>query len=105
MLYLTDVTARRQAEQEVREQRTFYEAMLAHLPAVVTVLDPDQRYLYINPYAADTPEERTARLGTTFTERCASKDLPPELANAPVLVKPIADADLLAGLKQLLSTS
>ena len=80
MLYLTDVTARRQAEQEVREQRTFYEAMLAHLPAVVTVLDPDQRYLYINPYAADTPEERTARLGTTFTERCASKGLPPELA-------------------------
>jgi len=30
------------------------------------------------------------------------KNLPPELANAPVLTKPIGDADLIAGLKQLL---
>ena len=80
LLFLTDVTARRQAEQETREQREFYETMLAHLPAVVTALDPNQRYLYINPYAGDSPEERHARLGTTFTERCAAKGLPPALA-------------------------
>lgn len=30
------------------------------------------------------------------------KNLPPELANAPVLTKPISDADLRAGLKKLL---
>ena len=80
LLFLTDVTARRQAEQETREQREFYETMLAHLPAVVTALDPDQRYLYINPYSGDSLEERHSRLGTTFAERCATKGLPPALA-------------------------
>jgi DNA-binding response OmpR family regulator len=31
------------------------------------------------------------------------KNLPPELARAPILTKPIGDADLIAGLKLLLS--
>ncbi len=31
------------------------------------------------------------------------KNLPPELANVPVLTKPLGDADLIAGLKLLLS--
>ena len=31
------------------------------------------------------------------------KNLPPELSQAPLLTKPISDADLIAGLKQLLS--
>lgn len=31
------------------------------------------------------------------------KNLPPELAQAPILTKPIGDADLIAGLKRLLS--
>lgn len=30
------------------------------------------------------------------------KDAPPELANAPVLTKPVSDADLRAGLQKLL---
>ena len=80
MLYLTDVTAQRLAEQETREQREYYETILAHLPAVVTVLGPDQRYRFINTYANDSPAERQARLGTTFADRCTAKGLPPELA-------------------------
>jgi len=80
MMYLTEVTAQRQAEQQTREQREFYEAILAHLPAVVTVLNADQRYLYINPYADDSPEARQARLGTTFADRCAVLGLPAALA-------------------------
>ena len=80
LLYLTDVTARRKAERETQEQRAFYEAMLAHLPAVVTVLDAQQRYRYINPYAADNPEERRARLGHTFFDHAAAKGLPPDMA-------------------------
>ena len=80
MLYLTDVTAQRQPEQAAQAMREFYETILNHLPAVVTVLDPDQRYLYINPYADDSPTERQARLGTTFAERCAAKGLPSALA-------------------------
>ena len=80
MLYLTDVTAQREVEREIREQREFYETILTHLPAVVTVLGPDQRYRFINTYANDSPAERQARLGTTFVERCSAKGLPPELA-------------------------
>ncbi len=80
MLYLTDVTDRRQAEQEASQQRESYETILAHVPAVVTVLDPDQRYRYINPYAEPNPVRRQARLGHTFTEYCAEKNLPPALA-------------------------
>ena len=80
LLYLTDVTAQRRAEQNGHDQRAFYEAILAHLPAVVTVLGPDQRYRFINTYANDSPAERRARLGTTFADRCLSKGLPPALA-------------------------
>ena len=80
MLYLTEVTAQRLAEQKISDQREFYEAILTHLPAVVTVLDPDQRYLYINNYADDSPAGRAARLGTTFADRCRAKGLPESLA-------------------------
>ncbi len=79
-LYLTDVTARRQAEQDTREQRESYEAILAHLPAVVTVLGPDQRYRYVNPYAERDPARRQARVGRTFADYCAAKGLPQSLA-------------------------
>ncbi|OGX87989.1 response regulator [Hymenobacter glacialis] len=80
VLYLTDVTSLRKAEQEAQEMREFYETILNHLPAVATVLDPDQRYLYINPYADDSSAERRARIGTTFAERCEAKKLPQALA-------------------------
>ncbi|WP_310394823.1 response regulator [Hymenobacter sp.] len=80
MMYLTDVTARRQAEQETREQREFYEAILAHLPAVVAVLDADQRYRYLNPYAQPDPAKRISHLGNTFADRCANLGLPQSLA-------------------------
>ncbi|MBJ6109126.1 response regulator [Hymenobacter sp. BT523] len=79
MLYLTDVTAQRQAEQENHQQRNFYETILAHLPAVVTVLDPDQRYRYINPYAEPDPAKRQARIGLSFAEHAAAIGLPDAL--------------------------
>ncbi|WP_201982706.1 response regulator [Hymenobacter rubidus] len=80
MLYLTDVTAQRQAEQQTREQHEFYENVLAHLPAVVLVLDPDQRYRYINAYAEPDPAKRKAREGRTFADHCAATGLPMSLA-------------------------
>ena len=80
LLYLTDVTAQRQAEQAVAEQREFYETMMAHLPAVVTVLGPDEHYRYINPYAEPDPMQRRARIGRTFAEHCVARGLPPEVA-------------------------
>ena len=80
LLFLTDITAQRQAEQAVADQREFYETMMAHLPAVVTVLDPNEHYRYINPYAEPDPVRRSARIGRTFAEHCATRGLPPEVA-------------------------
>ena len=80
LLYLIDVTARRQAEKETREQREFYESILAHLPAVVTVLDLDQRYRYINQYAEPDPAERQRRIGLGFVEHSKDKNLPQAIA-------------------------
>ncbi|MDO7850295.1 response regulator [Hymenobacter convexus] len=79
LLYLTDVTAQRLAEQENREQREFYETILAHLPAVVTVLDPDQHYRYVNPYAEPDPARRQARIGLSFANHAHGLGLPEAL--------------------------
>ena len=49
---------------------------------------------------------KLAGLGVPFafcTGYDAIKNAPPEIANAPVLTKPISDADLKAGLEALLS--
>ena len=80
MLFLTDVTAQRQAEQAVVEQREFYETVMASLPAVVTVLDPEHRYRYINHYAEPDPERRRQRIGRTFADHADGRGLPPEVA-------------------------
>ena len=80
MMYLTDITAQRQAEQQIREQREFYETILAHVPAVVTVLDADQHYRYLNPYAQPDDKKRQSHLGISFTDRCSALGLPQALA-------------------------
>ena len=80
MLYLTDITAQRHAEESLRQQFSFYESIMAHLPAVVTVLDADQRYRYVNAYAEPDPAQRQARVGLTFADHCAAKGLPTALA-------------------------
>jgi signal transduction histidine kinase/HPt (histidine-containing phosphotransfer) domain-containing protein/ActR/RegA family two-component response regulator len=80
LLFLTDLTAQRRAEQEMTEQRELYETMMAHLPAVVTVLGPDEHYRYLNPYAEPDPVRRRARIGRTFVEYCAVRGLPAAMA-------------------------
>jgi len=77
MLYLTDITAQRHAEESLRQQFSFYESIMAHLPAVVTVLDADQRYRYVNAYAEPDPAQRQARVGLTFADIAPPRACPP----------------------------
>ena len=76
LLYLTDISAWRHAEQVVREQREFYENILSHLPAVVAVFDADERYQYLNPHAEPDEQARLDRMGRTFAEYAARVGLP-----------------------------
>ncbi|MGI4887218.1 MAG: ATP-binding protein [Janthinobacterium lividum] len=78
LFYLTDVTKLRAAETELREQHTFYEALLQHMPAAVSVLDAEQRLIYRNP-AGNSLRQR-AGLGDTFTDYCRVNSLPAALA-------------------------
>jgi len=80
MLYLVDVTAKWQAEQQQQQQHEFYETILAHLPAVVAVLDPDQRYRFLNSYDEPDPARRQSQVGRTFADYCAEHGLPIALA-------------------------
>ncbi len=80
MLYFNDVTGLHQAETQLQEQHAFYENLLENLPVVVTVLGPDQRYRFLNHFAAPNPTERQARVGTTFADHCARVGLPRKFA-------------------------
>ena len=80
MVYFNDVTVQHQAETQLQEQYAFYETLMEHLPVVVVVLGPDQRYRFLNHSAAPDPLARQVRIGTTFAEHCAKVGLPRRLA-------------------------
>ncbi len=80
MVYFNDVTVQHQAETQLQEQYAFYETLMEHLPVVVVVLGPDQRYRFLNHYVAPDHVARQARIGTTFAEHCAKVGLPRRLA-------------------------
>ncbi|GGF10798.1 hypothetical protein GCM10011383_22510 [Hymenobacter cavernae] len=69
-LYLTDITARQQVEQQLAEQRVFYETILAEVPIAVSVMDADFRYRFVNPAVEPDPVLREWLLGKTSEESC-----------------------------------
>ena len=75
-LYLTNITARHRAEQELGLQRTFYESVLAQVPAAVAVFDAEQRYLFVNSELESDPAIRAWMLGKTNEEACAHRQRP-----------------------------
>jgi PAS domain S-box-containing protein len=75
-----DVTAKRQAEKKLLEQRLFYEEVLDKLPADVVVLDTSRRYLYVNPVAVRDPKVRQWLIGKTDEEYCRERHKPMEIA-------------------------
>ncbi|MBC6608404.1 PAS domain-containing protein [Hymenobacter sp. BT188] len=79
-LYLTNITARREAEQKLAQQREFYETILNQLPVGVAALDAEHRYLFANPTAAPDPITRSEMLGMTNQEACLYRQRPLALA-------------------------
>ncbi|OUJ74700.1 hypothetical protein BXP70_08015 [Hymenobacter crusticola] len=79
-LYLTDITARRQAEQELANQRTFYEMVLEQVPAGVAVFDAEHRYLFVNPVLEPDPAVRAWLIGKNNFEACAYRQRPYDIA-------------------------
>ncbi|TGE28569.1 PAS domain-containing protein [Hymenobacter metallicola] len=79
-LYLVDITARRQAEQQLAEQREFYEVILRELPVGVSVFDAQHRYLFANPAVLPNEAARQWLIGKTNAEVTAYRQRPAELA-------------------------
>jgi PAS domain S-box-containing protein len=72
-----DITARKQAEEQVARQREFYEAILNHLPVQLVVFDAEQRFLFVNPAAISSAAFRQQMLGITHAEFLALTGRPP----------------------------
>ncbi|WP_426060268.1 PAS domain S-box protein [Hymenobacter sp. B1770] len=70
-LYLTNITERQVAEQQLAEQRAFYESVLEQVPSAVSVLDAEHRYLFLNPVVEPDPIVRAWMIGKTNEEACA----------------------------------
>ncbi|MGI4834444.1 MAG: ATP-binding protein [Janthinobacterium lividum] len=58
-----NTTARHQAEQQVVEQRTFYEFVLNQMPSDVGVFDAQYRYLFVNERGIKDPDVREWVIG------------------------------------------
>ena len=78
-LYLTNITARYQVEQQLAEQRIFYENTLEQVPTAVAVFDAGPRYLFVNLAAEPDPIVRAWMLGRTSEEVCQYRQLSPTI--------------------------
>jgi PAS domain S-box-containing protein len=79
-LFLTDVTAWRWAEQQLTEQRTFYETILEQVPIALAVVDANFRYLFVNPAVEPDPAVRAWLLHKTNEEACDYRQIPAAIA-------------------------
>ncbi|OGX84361.1 hypothetical protein BEN47_03085 [Hymenobacter lapidarius] len=79
-LYLTNITARQQAEQRLAEQRAFYESLLEQVPSAVAVFDAEHRYLFLNPVLEPDAATRAWMVGKTSNETCAYRKRPEGVA-------------------------
>ncbi len=63
-----DVTEQREAEEELRHLKTFYEQVLNAMPIDLSIFGPDGRYEYVTPTSVSDPEHREQIVGMTDVE-------------------------------------
>ncbi|WP_324677798.1 PAS domain-containing protein [Hymenobacter sp. GOD-10R] len=80
LAYGLDITDRYRAEQQLDEQRTFYETILNQSPSATAVFDSEGRYLYVNPSSIQDPQIRAWIIGKTDQEYCSYRQFPVRMA-------------------------
>jgi len=80
-LYLTDSNALHGAEQQLAEQREFYETILNELAVEVAVFDPAHRFHFVNTQAIPHAGMREWVVGRTNAAYCAHRQLPAAVAD------------------------
>jgi PAS domain S-box-containing protein len=65
---IRDVTEQREAEEELRHLKDFYEQVLNAMPIDLAIFGPDGRYEYVTPSAVSDPERREKIVGMTDVE-------------------------------------
>ncbi|MBO2009824.1 PAS domain-containing hybrid sensor histidine kinase/response regulator [Hymenobacter negativus] len=71
-----DITASKQAEEQMARQQEFYESILNYLPVDIAVFDAEHRHLFINPSSISDPTVRQQILGMTNSEYFAFRQRP-----------------------------
>ena len=75
-----DITKRYEAEQQLAEQRAFYEFVLNHLPTDIGVFDANYRYLFVNERAMSDPAVREWVIGRDNFDYFARTNRPRAMA-------------------------
>ncbi len=70
-----DITDRKQAEEKMKEQKAFTEAILNNIPADIAVFNKDHQYVFLNPKALKSEEMRTWLIGKDDFDYCALKGI------------------------------
>jgi PAS domain S-box-containing protein len=73
VITLRDVTEIRKIQNEIKNQKEFYENILANIPADLAIFDSEHRYVFLNDKAIQDPELRAIIIGKTDFEYVAQR--------------------------------
>lgn len=78
--FMLDITDRKNIEQQLEQQRKFYEDILNNMPADIAVFNKNHQYLFINPRAIKDEELRKWMIGKTDEDYCIYRNKPLSIA-------------------------
>lgn len=78
--FLLDITNRKNAQQDLENQRRFFESILNNMPADIAVFSPNHEYLFVNPRGIKDAELRQWIIGKRDEDYCTYRNKPMEIA-------------------------
>lgn len=78
--FILDITDRKNIEQQLEQQRKFYEDILNNMPADIAVFNKNHEYLFINPRAIKNEELRKWMIGKRDEDYCIYRNKPLDIA-------------------------